>query len=320
MADQDLDHPVIFDTSSGNWKKLKMPSCFDQANWIAVASSGGLVCFHSTSGQLMVSNPLTRACRELPPACETQPPLAVAMSSFSHRDSSSYRIVLVSGELPNLRYRVFESVNNQWEDEVVLVRKAESLPETDDAAYFINKSGDVMAANIQRNPSKQFLAVLSINKSGEDTVFFLSHLGLVVACNLPCRTFREYPSLLPLCSEYSIDVVLCRKEMVVVLLSEFLDTASLRLWRFCEAERKWEQVAAAAPAMSHEFYGKKADINCVGYGDMVFVCITSDEFSRYVLYNAAADEWAELPECFMDGKGKDFMSAFSFEPRLEASV
>ncbi|XP_020586278.1 F-box only protein 13-like, partial [Phalaenopsis equestris] len=301
MVDQDLDHSFILDTSEGNWKRLNRPSCFNQSNqasWIAVASSGGLVCFRSNMGEFMVSNLLTGACREIPPARETQPLLAVAVSS-SHSNSFSYRIVLVAGELPNLPYRVFDSEQNQWEDEVMLARKPEGSPETDlagDTVYFLNKSGDVVATSMQRNPSRQFSAVLSI-KDGEEIVYFLSHLGLVVACNIAKNTFHEYPMLLPVSSEYSVDVVLCMKEMVVVLMSDLFETASLRLWRFSEAKRAWQQVIAMPPVMSHEFYGKKADINCVGCGDMIFVCLNSSEFSRCVIFNVGTNEWLELLKC-----------------------
>ncbi|KAH0454040.1 hypothetical protein IEQ34_018364 [Dendrobium chrysotoxum] len=325
MVDQDLDHSIILDISERNWKSLNKPRCVNQSNqasWIAVASSGGLVCFRSTTGEFMACNPLTGTCREVPPAHETQPLLAIAMSS-SHKNSSSYRIVLVAGELPNLCYRVFDSEKNKWEGEVSLYRKAESSPETElaggDTLYFLNKSGDVVATNMQRNPSRQFLAVMSI-KDGEEIAYFLSHSGSVVACNITRRTFHEYPRLLPVCYEYSIDVVICNKEMAVVVLSEFFETASLRLWRFSEVEKAWKQVAAMPPAMSHELFGKKADINCVGCGNMIFVCINSNDFSRYVIYNVVTNEWLELPKCIVDGKAKDFMSVFSFEPRLEASV
>ncbi|PKU85735.1 F-box only protein 13 [Dendrobium catenatum] len=93
-----------------------------------VASSGSLVCFRSTTGEFMACNPLTGTSREVPPAHETQPLLTLAMSS-SHKNSSSYRIVLVAGELPNLCYRVLYSEKNKWAGEVLLYRKAESLPE-----------------------------------------------------------------------------------------------------------------------------------------------------------------------------------------------
>ncbi|PKU61393.1 F-box only protein 13 [Dendrobium catenatum] len=131
MVDQDLDHSIILDINERNWKNLNKPRCVNQSNqasWIVVASSGSLVCFRSTTGEFMACNPLTGTSREVPPAHKTQPLLALAMSS-SHKNSSSYRIVLVPGELPNLCYRVFDSEKNKWDGEVLLYRKAESLPE-----------------------------------------------------------------------------------------------------------------------------------------------------------------------------------------------
>ena len=73
---------------------------------------------------------------------------------------------------------------------------------------------------MQRSPSKQFSSVIT-NKNGQEIVYFLSSSGNVVTCNLTCKCFSEYPRLLPVYNEYSIDVVECNGEMLVVLLSEF---------------------------------------------------------------------------------------------------
>lgn len=141
-----------------------------------------------------------------------------------------------------------------------------------------------------------------------------------MACNLSKRCFVEYPRLLPVFSEYSIDVVECRGEMLVVMLSEFLETASLRVWRFDEEARTWHQIAALPPAMSHEWYGKKVDINCVGAGDQILICMNSNDLYTYLLCDLIENQWTVLPKCYMNGEAVEFMSAFSFEPRIEASV
>ncbi|PKA64023.1 F-box only protein 13 [Apostasia shenzhenica] len=321
MVDENLDHSIFFDSSEWNWKSLNRPCSLNQASYIPIASAGGLLCFRSASGELMAWNPVTGAGRQLPPSGETQALQALAMSS-SAKDPSSYRITLISGSPPNLSFRTFHSEKNLWEDEVTLASK----PETDTvsggaggAVYFLNKSGDVVAANMQRNPSKQFSSVVTTD-DGDELVYFLSPSGAVVACNLTSRSFLELPRLMPFGSEYSVDVVASRGEMLVVLLSEFFGTASLRMWRFAKEERLWRQAAAMPPAMSHEFFGKKIDINCVGCGDLIFICLNSSEFSSSVVCNVVANEWIELPQCVVKGKAKEFISAFSFEPRLELSL
>lgn len=328
MVDQDLDQSIVFDTSEANWKNLSHPAYLHQSHNckpIPVASSGGLVCYRTDSGNLTVCNPVTGACRELPPvgqASESQTLHAITMWS-SPKDTASYRIVLVQGEFSNLSFKVFDSKKNSWEDEVHLVLKAENSSESnmpsDETLYFLSKAGDVVATNMQRSPSKQYSSVLTV-ENGEDVVYFLSQSGTVVACNLLRKTFFEHPRLLPIFFEYSIDVIECKGEMLVIVLSEFLEAASLRVWKFSTGDRSWQQVAAMPPSMSHEFYGKKADINCISSGDMIFICVSSGDFSSYVMCNMVTNEWKELPKCYVNGKAKEFMSAFSFEPRVEASV
>ncbi|XP_072976876.1 F-box only protein 13 [Typha angustifolia] len=328
MVDQHLDQSIVFDSSEWNWKSLSHPVYLQQNHGdkpIPVASSGGLICYRTSSGEFIVCNPVTGACRRIPQvglASESRNLHAIAMYS-SPKDPSAYRIVLVLGEFSNLAFRVFDSNKGLWEEEAILAQKAESSSEShmagDETVYFLSKAGDVVASNMQRSPSKQYSSVLTM-ENGEEVVYFLSHSGTVVACNLARRTFVEHPRLLPLYFEYSIDVVECDGEMLVVVLSEFLETASLRVWKFSKPDRSWQQVAAMPPAMSHEFYGKKVDINCIGHEDMIFICLNSSDFSSNIMCNVIKNQWVELPKCCVHGKAKEFMSAFSFEPRLEASV
>ncbi|KAI3971111.1 hypothetical protein MKW92_045803 [Papaver armeniacum] len=267
-----LDQSIVFDTSQSNWKhlsnkrmrrnreieqqqELTTDSSSSRNDLIPVAASGGLVCFRSTSsGAFLVSNPVTGASRELPamPATANNQNIhAIAMNSISKQ---SYRLVLVSGEPPNLAVSS-EGRGRLWregeEDD-----SADAGGGGDEVLYFLSKTGDVVATNMQRTV-----------KDGEEIIYFLSSSGTV------------YPRMLPVCYEYSIDVVECRGEMLVLVLSEFLETASLRVWRFSEEEkeekdRTWRQIAVMPPCMSHELYGKKADINCVGSGDeKLMICV-----------------------------------------------
>ncbi|PIN12519.1 hypothetical protein CDL12_14856 [Handroanthus impetiginosus] len=185
--------------------------------------------------------------------------------------------------------------------------------------YFLSKCGNVVSTDIQRSPPKQYSSLLTI-KNGEEILYFLSSSGTVVTCNLTRKFFFEYPRLLPVFSEYSIDLVECGGEIYVVLLSEFLESAGLRVWTWDDSIQSWRQIAAMPPAMSHKFYGKKVDINCSGAGQRMFVCVNSAEVCSYVMCDLGANEWVELPECCNDGEVKEFVCAFSFEPRIEASA
>ncbi|KAG8635992.1 F-box only protein 13 [Manihot esculenta] len=328
MVDPHLRKWTIFDSAERSWKKINHPPLLQQSsnsNSMPVAASGGLVCFSNDSGCLIVCNPVTGSCRELSPlnhATENQSLHVIAMSKCC-KPQQSYKLVLVSGELPTLSCKIYNSSTNCWDEEILLKRKADETQEfesnDDNAVYFLSKSGNVVATDMQRSPFKQYSSIMTV-KDGEEIAYFLSSFGTIVACNLTHKCFSEYPRLLPVFYEYSIDVVECGGEMLVVLLSEFFGSASLRVWRFDGVTRSWQQIAAMPPAMSHEFYGKKVDINCVGAGDQIFICLNSAGFFSYILCDLRTNAWVELPKCFINGEAVEFMSAFSFEPRIEASV
>lgn len=328
MVNPNLNQSIVFDSADRSWKKLNHPPLLQKdynLNAMPVATAGGLVCFRNLTGNFIVCNLVTGSCRELPPLDPIQRDQtvhAIVMSTSSNQPSS-YKLVLLSGELPTLSCVVYNSNMGCWEEETALSRKVECSQgfelNDDNAVYFLNKAGYVVATDMQRSPSKQYSSVFT-NKDGEEIVYFLSSSGKVVTCNLTHKLFTEYPRLLPVYSEYSIDIVECGGEMLVVMLSEFLESASLRVWRYDEEIRCWHQIAAMPPAMSHEWFGRKVDINCVGAGHRILICLNSADLFSYVLCDLVSNEWVELPKCCMNGVAVDFMSAFSFEPRIEASV
>ncbi|CAM0873280.1 unnamed protein product [Alopecurus aequalis] len=313
---------VAFDAGERSWNP-----CRTSPGSMPVAASGGLVLYRApATGALSISNPLTGASRALP----TQPqgqgvPRLHAIAMYG----SPNRVVLFTGEVPDLSMTVFDSSKDSWEVPVVLARRNEissaDAPAQgggrDDTVYFLSKSGDVVATNMQRSASKQYSSVVvpSERGAGEAVAYFLSDSGTVVACDTASRTFTELPRILPVYFEYSIDVVSCNGTAYTVVLSDYLDTASLRLWQF--ADGAWRQVAAMPPAMSHGFYGKKADINCVGHGDRVMVCVSSRDVNGCFMCDVGSNHWEELPKYINgDGEVNEFLAAFSFEPRVEINV
>uniref|UniRef100_A0ACD6ATB9 Uncharacterized protein n=1 Tax=Avena sativa TaxID=4498 RepID=A0ACD6ATB9_AVESA len=308
---------VAFDAGERSWNP-----CRPAPGSMPVAASGGLVLYRApATGALSVSNPLTGASRALPTPPHGQGvPQLHAISMYG----SPYRVALFTGEVPDLSMTVFDSSKDSWEPPLVLSRRHEASyadapaqgGRADDTVYFLSKSGDVVATNMQRSASKQYSSVVvpSERGAGDAVAYFLSHSGTVVACDTASRTFAELPRILPVHFEYSIDVVECNGAAYAVVLSEYLDTASLRVWHF--ADGAWRQVAAMPPAMSHGFYGKKADINCVGHGDRVMVCVSSGDVNGCFMCDVGSDHWEELPKCINgDGEVNEFLAAFSFEPR-----
>ena len=318
---------VAFDAAERGWNR-----CRAAPGSVPVAASGGLVLYRApATGALTVANPLTGASRALP-----SPPLQGAhhqLQAIAMYGGAPCRVALFAGELPDLSMAVFDSSSDSWEGPVPLARRSEedSCPDAtghgagaggDDTVYFLSKSGDVVATNMQRSASKQYSSVVVPSPAGgaDAVAYFLSHSGTVVACDTARRTFAELPRILPVYFEYSIDVVACGGAAYAVVLSEYLDTASLRVWEF--AGGAWRQVAAMPPAMSHGFHGKRADINCVGHGDRLLVCVSSGEAPNgCFMCDVGTNRWEELPKYVNgDGEASQFLAAFSFEPRVEIAV
>ncbi|KAF4367037.1 hypothetical protein G4B88_016749 [Cannabis sativa] len=321
MVDPQLNRMVVFDSAEKTWKRLNQPTLLKKSpnhNSMPVAASGGLICFRNLTGDFILCNPVSGSCSQVPlldSPLQNQNLHAIVMNNN--------KITLVFGELPKLSFKVYNSNTNSWEEEIELQQFKDENSVTDNednAVYFLSKAGNVVATNMQRSPCKQYSSVITTNQNGEEIVYFLSSTGKVVSCNLNTKTFFEFPRLLPVFCEYSIDVVECRGKMFVVLLSEFFESASLRVWSYDEASRAWLQIAAMPPALSHCWYGKKVDINCVGAGDQILICLNSAEVFSYVVCDLVSNDWIELPKCCVDGKAVDFMSAFSFEPRIEALI
>ncbi|GER36593.1 F-box family protein [Striga asiatica] len=308
---------TVFDSSENNWKQIPTPLFPKRrGDYIPVASSGGLLCFHRAAGEFVVSNPVTSSSRQIP-APQT-PILAVALSSTA----GNFRILLISGELPHLAFSHYHSVTGEWAESIPLTRKSNparespaTFPDDECTNYFLSKNGDIVSADIQRSPSKQFSSILTV-QNGDEILDFLSSTGTIISCNLNQRIFSEYPRILPVLSEYSIDLIESGGEMRVVLLSEFFETSSLRVWAWDRKIETWRQVAAMPPHMSHMLYGKKADVNCMGSGGEMLVCVSSEEVCSYFMCNLEANEWVELD----NGAADEFVNALAFEPRIEACV
>jgi hypothetical protein len=316
--------PVAFDAAGRTWNRCHAAP----GAAVPVAASAGLVLYRApATGALTVANPLTGASRALPSPPQAARQLqAIAM----YGAGGPYRVALFAGDLPDdLSMAVYDSSSDSWEGPLPLARRPgdssyPDAPAPDDTVYFLSKSGDVVSTNMQRSASKQYSSSVVVRRDVDgdaDAAFayFLSYSGTVVACDTARRTFAELPRILPVYFEYSIDVVACGAAAYAVVLSEYLGTASLRVWEF--AGGAWRQVAAMPPAMSHGFHGTRPDINCVGHGDRLMVCVTSAEANACFMCDVASNQWEELPKYVnADGEASEFLAAFSFEPRVEVTV
>ncbi|XP_051137189.1 F-box only protein 13 [Andrographis paniculata] len=330
-SDMDFRRSAVFDSSENGWKTIDLAPLLrqgcenrkpDAGDFIPVAASGGLICFRAADGDFLVANPVDAAAasRRIGYPFPESPVRAIAMVT----QSEGFELVTVSGELPNLKFRRYNSERDEWAPETALTQKSSAAGEASDECtqtqYFLTKSGNVVSADIQRSAAKQYSSVLTV-KDGDEILSFISSSGTIISCNLNHKSFSEHPRLLPVFSEYSIDLVESGGEMYVVLLSEFLESSSLRVWRWDDGVGFWRQVAAMPPWMSHKLHGKKADINCGGAaaGEML-VCLNSGEVCSYVMCNLETNDWTELEEFSCDGKIRDFVCGVPFEPRIEASV
>ncbi|XP_058103767.1 F-box only protein 13-like [Magnolia sinica] len=324
---------VVYDTEANRWRHINLPAPAKGSGKrkIPVAASGGLMCFRSSTGELTVSNPLTGSSHLLPTLKTDRAVLAIAMLV----SGSSYKIIVAFGRAPSFNIKVFSSTENCWK-EMPLTMMFEfgtkgTSQEGDGAGNhnmfhgrgLLERRRDRLRRGIiHRNQSRELSGLMTVCSSGHEIIHFLNVHGRVVACNIHLGTICIYPQLLPPEIEYSVDLVECGGRVLLVVLLEMMESASLRVWEFDSDEEEWMQIMAMPPAMSKIYYGKKADINCVGYGDLIMVCISSLCFHRVVMCNIAEGTWVELPRCYKPRTRtmKRFVSAYAFEPRIESCV
>ncbi|RWR73071.1 F-box only protein 13 [Cinnamomum micranthum f. kanehirae] len=167
---------------------------------------------------------------------------------------------------------------------------------------------------IHRNPAKALSGITIVNHHGHQVIYFLNLNGRMVAFNINEGTMCMCPRILPSEMEYSVDLVECGGRVLLVVLVEMMESASLRVWEFDWGEGEWKQLMAMPPAMSNVYYGKMVDINCVGYNDLIMMCISSRRFHKVVLCNISERTWMELPKCYELGTRtlKKFVSAYCF--------
>lgn len=329
MVDSKDDASSVYDTEVNKWHHIKYP-CEPSENvkFKPVASAGGLLCFRSPLGYFSVCNPLTACCRKLPNTETTQPIHAIAMVS----DLNSYKVIVIYGEMDAFVTKVYDSCKECWTEPSInwnmeelrtgKTSSKQNVTNDDETVYFLNKGGNVVARDMRRSSSKEFSSIITSTQHGEETIYFLNGGGKVVSCNMQKGIWNEFPPLLPSTSEYSIDLVDCGGRMLVVIVHEMMESATIRIWELNDTRSEWVQVLALPPATSHDYFGKNADINCVGYDNLVMICISSRRLHRVILCNIVNNSWLELPRCYVPGsrKLKKFVSAFPFEPRLEALV
>ncbi|KAL6001795.1 hypothetical protein ACLOJK_041773 [Asimina triloba] len=326
---------VVYDTEANRWRHVNLPPPTKGSGKrkIPVAASGGLVCFRSSSGELIVSNPLTGSSRLLPALKTDRALVAIAMLT----EGTSYKILVAHGRAPPFGVKVFASAENCWQEtalrETCELGKEMWSKEGDDVGgnrMLVRNRRGVLGRRrellrrgiIHRDQSRELLGLTTVCESGNEIIHFLNVHGRVVSCNIHLGVTCMYPQLLPPEIEYSVDLVECGGRVLMVVLLEMMESASLRIWEFDGEEDEWRQIMAMPPAMSKVFYGKKADINCVGHGDLIMVCVSSLCFHRVVMCNIAEATWVELPRCCKPHTRtiNRFVSAYSFQPRIEACV
>lgn len=296
---------VIYDTQAQLWRHANFLAPANGSgslrHQIPVAASRGLTCFLCSMTELAVCNLLTGSSRALPALKSDVDILAIAMRATE----SSYQVVVACGREPSFGVTVYSSEDNSWKQIQIT------------GAYEGGGNGI-----IHRNRAREFSGVVTVHQNGHQVIHFLNLKGRLVAFNLHEGTIRMYPQILAPELEYSVDFVECAGRVLLVVLVEMMESASLRVWEFDEGEAEWKQLMAMPPAMSQAYYRKSVDINCVGHGDLIMVCASSRRFHQVVMCNISEGTWVELPECYKPGTQtvKRFVSAHCFEPRIEACV
>ncbi|XXG66719.1 hypothetical protein AAC387_Pa06g0240 [Persea americana] len=327
---------VVYDTEALVWRHINLPvptrisGIGTTMHQIPVAASNGLMCFRTSNSQLTVCNLLTGLTRPLQALNKDVHVLAVAMRVVG----TFYQVIIACGRAPRFYIKVFSSTGNSWKEMPITgayeFATNQMAEENDSRAGRLLLKRGVLQRNeflqgggiIHRNPAKALSGVTAVNHHSHQVIYFLNLNGQMIAFNVHEGTMCMCPSILPSEMEYSVDLVECVGRVLLVVLVEMMESASLRVWEFDWGEGEWKQLMAMPPAMSNVYYGKKVDINCVGYEDLIMMCISSRRFHQVVMCNISEGTWMELPKCYAPGTRtlKKFASAYCSEPRIEAHV
>lgn len=275
-----------YDSFLNKWRILSLTFLRSPISEVAVACRG-LLCFRvGVSGTLVVCNPLTKTCKELPATAYYHRRSPVAM--VVEQDSNSFKILVAGSESDSLNTKtiLYDSQTNSW-------RRTADLP---------------------------FRTELRSETSHCDGVFYFttSEPITILAYNIKQEVWTKLPAPLP-------QSLTCAR-LVVTQNSVFLVTGhgahgisrNLYVWQL-QQDMQWMEVQKIPDMMCREFLGicyhTYEHICCIGHTD--YICLFCCTSPKVLVYKVSRKTWHWFPNCpILPDKASGSFSWVSLDPNL----
>ncbi|CAM6018348.1 unnamed protein product [Sphagnum balticum] len=279
-----------FDPSLNKWHHIPLPSLPQKETFFPAAAAGGLVCFGCYADgwkTFVVCNPLTKACRQLPPMLN--PPFRLyTVGMVVDRDTKSYK-VLVAGNCEI--YEVYDSAINCWKKTCIL------------PPGFYRWHHGILCNGFLYSRRFQFDGL--------------------VAYDIQQGVWSQIQAPMPHAFDYHA-LVECQGRIFTVggLLKNDI-TKRVCILELEWTQLEWIEVDTMPSILCEEFLKDGASFSCTGYSDLVMLYITGGFRDRLVLlYDLSKKLWRRLPRCSLPDERmrEGLLDGISFEPRLDAVV
>ncbi|KAL2649991.1 hypothetical protein R1flu_018119 [Riccia fluitans] len=296
FRNQDYREASTFNPIVNRWVSVSPPPFPINQMFFPIASAGGLLCFSSCANgrtTLVVTNPITRRWRELPPMLRIQTYHMAGM--VFNRQSKVYKIVVVGiYGINDVYYPTTEEFNS------------------DTNAWSI--TGDIPRGPLF--PSRRTLLCNEILYSWccdppDGLVAYDMKQGTWSQIHAPMRHTLDSHMLIE--SQGEIYTVGGLRENSV--------TKSICIWELQKSELEWKEVDRMPEILCDEFLCGGKRFICIGMDGLVLLLVRGSD--RLVLsYDLSKRVWRRLPGCPLADHRLRYglIDGIAFEPRLDASV
>ncbi|CAM6081700.1 unnamed protein product [Calypogeia fissa] len=306
-GDKNKTEPT-YDPSLKKWHRIRLPSLPLEFDPFIMSSDGGLICYYTFEGFVVVLNPLTKACRSLPPM-EASLACVHMICMVTDRATKSYQ-VFVAGRVKN--------------DEGMYIIEVEVYDSRNDSWYSVGNLSSKIS--IIRNQGGRG----AVYASGCVHVICYDEPKGLLAYSLDDHVWSRIATPLPESVSYE-ELVQWRERIFMVGGREDGDLiASICIWELHTASWEWVLVDIMPDDLFQEFFlADEADdvsLSCTGCGNLILLLSSKATVDcsgphRHVLYDFEKRQWTMVqgyaPDEHVMGSSSE---AIGYEPRLDAIV
>lgn len=267
------------------FKPYESPNCF-----LILATAGGLICLEERTWpnrSLIVSNPINRSYRKLPPMLRMKRPYVVGM--MIDADSRGYRILVAQyGE--SLTSQYYESRSNSWKMNTTLHREVALIAST--------TSFDGL------------LFCLTLGPTG------------LVAYDVEGASWHDLHIKMPSALVFPHVIAYNGQLLVVGGVVDSGSLSGIRIWELDLSSQECTEVERMPGHLFHKLTSSgREHFFCVGQGSLI--CFNDGTGPEILMYGVVEKRWWWLPPCPLNCSLKRHSSnafktlGFSIEPRFD---